>query len=714
MQLRRADTSLVDDAASAYIVYNDKYVLVYDFAKVDTDVAIGNLTELLNHLESTGLHTEVRAGHGEQLLVLVQAPRELLGSTVYHSRVMDWLYGITRQHPGGTKNTVAKGAYESEDLLSTYHLVTWRKELGGAGITPEFGKWENVTSVFPLHNPRSNRELLIHLSKRLFLSSDDLDWIRNLWGSKVAFYFAFIQAYFLSLAFPCIAGILAWAFLPKYSLAFALVIGAWCAVFLEYWKIREVDLSIRWNVRGVSKLKHNRPQFRYEKEVIDAAGRVRHYFPRWKRIVRQLAVVPFLILCTAFLVAVIGGIFALETFIGEGYDGPYDYWLEYCPTVFLAILLPFINNYLESLAARLTEWENHRTQDHYEMALTQKMFVLQSISNYLPIFLTAFIYVPFGDMIIPRLRAIILTYFGVTPDPNFAFYVDPNRLRTEVITLTVTGQVSSAIEELALPYLKSGAKEWWRTYRTAHTFSGRANARWRRGDDPSEARFLSRVRKQAALPSYDVHEDISEMVLQFGYLALFSPVWPLVPIGFFINNWFELRADIIKICLEHQRPDPARGDGIGPWVGSLEALTWLGSLTSAAIVHLYGSDYDWGVGKWWSLPLTIFVSEHIFLGFRAGVRWALQTIGSKHIRKERAERYAERKKYLEEMEASAAKKGHLDVVERERRKSIRMTAADIFWTRQVEEGASLDVGVGIIHALKGTDPLKGKKAKKDE
>jgi anoctamin-10 len=288
------------------------------------------VTTLLEHLESTGLHTEVRAGYDETLLVFVQAPRELLGNTVYQSRVKDWLYGITKQHPGGTANTIVKGAYEAEDLLSAYHLVVWDKDHGGAGITPKFGKWENVTSVFPLHHPRVNRELLLHLTKRLFLSSKDLDQIRDLWGSKVAFYFAFIQAYFLSLAFPCLAGVLAWAFLPKYSLVFALIIGIWCTVFLEYWKIREVDLSIRWQVKGVSKLKHNRPQFHYEKEVIDAAGRVRHYFPRWKRIVRQLAVVPFLFASTVLLVVFIGAIFAVETFIGEGYDGQYDYYLVNC------------------------------------------------------------------------------------------------------------------------------------------------------------------------------------------------------------------------------------------------------------------------------------------------------------------------------------------------------------------------------------------------
>lgn len=241
--------------------------------------------------------------------------------------MVDWLYGITKQHPGGTKNTIVPGSYEAEDLLSTYHLVHWRKEMGGAGIHAQFGKWEHVTAVFPLHNPRKNQELLVHFSKRFFLSSNDLDQIRDLWGTKVAFYFAFIQAYFLSLAFPCVAGVLAWAFLPKYSLAFALIIGGWCTVFLEYWKIREVDLSIRWNSRGVSKMKANRPQFQYEKEIVDAAGRVRHHFPKWKRVVRQLAVVPFLVLSTALLCVVIAGVFALETFIVEGYDGPYDYYL---------------------------------------------------------------------------------------------------------------------------------------------------------------------------------------------------------------------------------------------------------------------------------------------------------------------------------------------------------------------------------------------------
>lgn len=244
-----------------------------------------------------------------------------------NNSVKDWLYGITKQHPGGTAASVVSAHFEAEDLLSMYHLVNWRKELGGAGITPDSGQWENVASIFPLHNQTTNRALLTHLSTRMFLGVEDLDRIRDLWGSKTAFYFAFIQTYFRSLFFPCAAGIFAWAFLPKYSLFFALVIGIWCTVFLEYWKIKQTDLAIRWDVRGVGDLKVNRPQFRYEKEIVDSAGRVRQYFPRWKRILRQLVTVPFVLVSTMLLGMLIALVFVVETYISEAYEGPYKFYL---------------------------------------------------------------------------------------------------------------------------------------------------------------------------------------------------------------------------------------------------------------------------------------------------------------------------------------------------------------------------------------------------
>jgi hypothetical protein len=73
-----------------------------------------------------------------------------------------------------------------------YHIVNWSKDLGGAGITPGLGKWENVKAIFPIHNSKVNQSLLKYLSRKFFLSNEDIDQIRNLHGSKVHLYHSFV------------------------------------------------------------------------------------------------------------------------------------------------------------------------------------------------------------------------------------------------------------------------------------------------------------------------------------------------------------------------------------------------------------------------------------------------------------------------------------------------------------------------------------------
>lgn len=98
-------------------------------------------------------------------------------------------------------------------------------------------------------------------------------------------------------------------------------------MFLEYWKVREVDLSIRWKVRGVSKTKMNRPEYKYERVVVDQYGRTIHYTPKWKQIARQLLQVPFMAVSTAALALMISSVFAVEILISDSYDGPNNFYL---------------------------------------------------------------------------------------------------------------------------------------------------------------------------------------------------------------------------------------------------------------------------------------------------------------------------------------------------------------------------------------------------
>lgn len=89
------------------------------------------------------------------------------------------------ERPEGSYNAVILGDTKTENLRSMFHLVTWKKELGGAGIMPGHGEWENVKSVFPIHNKAANRSLLSKFSRKATLSRQDLDEIRSIYGEKV-------------------------------------------------------------------------------------------------------------------------------------------------------------------------------------------------------------------------------------------------------------------------------------------------------------------------------------------------------------------------------------------------------------------------------------------------------------------------------------------------------------------------------------------------
>lgn len=360
----------------------------------------------------------------------------------------------------------------------------------------------------------------------------------------------------------------------------------------------------------------------------------------------------------------------------------------------------------------LTEYENHRTADFHEMALNQKIFALNVITNYLPIIITAFVYVPLGEQVVPQLEKIIRSIIG-RGDFKFAvrgFEVDQDRLRNEVIALTVTGQLIGFLEENILPFVKHKVKHWYRLYRKNYSNDVMLMAMCT--DEPQEANFLDRIRNESTLPDYNVQEDIAELVLQFGYLALFSPAWPLIPLGFFINNWIELRSDFAKISVEHKRPAPVRADGIGAWVSALDTLTWIGSISTAAIVHLFGT-HSTGRGTWVSLPITIFISEHVLLLLRSLVRWAFERYGSEQVRKERKARYAARLKVLEEIDAHKRAGLGLSVTEKQRRRSVLIGANDTFFMKQIEDGASLAAGKSLFRKVQQAKAERGLDLKKD-
>jgi anoctamin-10 len=552
---------------------------------------------------------------------------------------------------------------------------------------------------------------------------------------QIAYYFAFLQSYFFFLVFLAAFGFSCWVLLGHFSTIYAIVNGLWCVIFVEWWKRQETDLAIRWGVRNVSAIQKKRREFEHEKEIKDPiTGEIVRWFPAKKRLQRQLLQIPFAILAAVALGTLICTCFGIEIFLSEVYNGPLKSVLVFIPTVLLTTLLPTISAFLTRFATRLTEFENYETQDAYDKAMTSKVFVLNFITSYLGIFLTAFVYVPFASVLVPYLDIFSLTVKPFAENekqmqtpPPYSFNINPDRLRKQVIYFTVTAQIVSFALETIVPILtRKGTKTFKNIQASRAESKGGTRPPLSDNDPPEETAFIARVRHEASLSDYDVTTDLREMCIQFGYLALFSAVWPLVPCSFLINNWIELRGDTFKITSECKRPNPERADSIGPWLDSLGFLTWLGSITTAAVVYMFSND---GVGpsgrpsdiKLWALLLCVFASEHVYLLVRLAVRTAISKLDSENMRKERAERYMVRKRYLEEtgldIEGKKGRRGlrassgggggggaglmqeitRQSLEDEARESSLReSTPASRFWGRQKGWEEVEKVGIGLI------------------
>lgn len=197
----------------------------------------------------------------------------------------------------------------------------------------------------------------------------------------------------------------------------------------------------------------------------------------------------------------------------------------------------------------------------------------------------------------------------------------------------------------------------------------------------------------------------------------------------------------MKIAVNSKRPIPWRADSIGPWLNALGFLSWLGSITSAALVFLFNrsQEQDGPDGSPWDIPgwallLSILFAEHAYLAVQFVVRGVISKLDSPGLRKERGERFALRKRLFESMAqrdggeeadgsgVSGAEKITREVLEEDaRRLSVaglgtpeqmwvaprlrawlrRSSADDVrrFWLRQRGAAETIQVGRALIEEV---------------
>lgn len=82
-------------------------------------------------------------------------------------------------------------------------------------------------------------------------------------------------------------------------------------------------------------------------------------------------------------------------------------------------------------------------------------------------------------------------------------------------------------------------------------------------DDPR----ISCAIKEGEMEAYEgTYDDYLEMFIQFGYVLLFSSVYPIAAFWAVCNNVLEVRSDAFKLCMVYQRPMNRKVKDIGAWM----------------------------------------------------------------------------------------------------------------------------------------------------
>lgn len=167
-------------------------------------------------------------------------------------------------------------------------------------------------------------------------------------------------------------------------------------------------------------------------------------------------------------------------------------------------LIPTISGFYIRWSRYLNEWENHYTETDYEGALVHKIFVTNFLTGYLSLFIIAWIYIPFGDAVLPYLTIANITHEHKS--------VGPERLKAQLMYFVITGQIINAATEVAVPYLTRFA--FGEAMAIQERLKGEKVHDEGEADKVDEAAFLKQVRSEVALREYDVYEDYAEMIVQ--------------------------------------------------------------------------------------------------------------------------------------------------------------------------------------------------------
>uniref|UniRef100_A0A8B9NTI3 Anoctamin n=1 Tax=Apteryx owenii TaxID=8824 RepID=A0A8B9NTI3_APTOW len=367
------------------------------------------------------------------------------------------------------------------------------------------------------------------------------------------------------------------------TLFFAIFMGIWVTLFLEFWKRRQARLKYEWDLVDFEEEQQQlqlRPEYEAkctQKKKNPVTQEMEPYLPLTSQAVRfcisGTTVLFWVSLIIASMIAVI--VYRLAVYAAfaslmentqtlEPISGLLTPQLATSVTASCLnfVIIMILNFLYERIAIWITDMEIPRTHLEYENRLTMKMFLFQFVNYYSSCFYVAFFKGKFVGY--PGAYTYMFNRWrNEECDPAGCLI----ELTTQLTIVMAGKQIWGNIQEAIVPWICN----WWGR-RKARSNPENLYSRWEQDHDLQIFGALG------------LFYEYLEMVIQFGFITLFVASFPLAPLLALMNNILEIRVDSWKLTTQYRRPVAAKAHSIGVWQEILNGMAILSVVTNAFIV----------------------------------------------------------------------------------------------------------------------------------
>lgn len=332
--------------------------------------------------------------------------------------------------------------------------------------------------------------------------------LSSYFGERIGMYFAWLTFYTTWLLYISVPGLfLALCQLFTFQIdqylvpIYCLIVSLWITLMNQEWKRRETELAHIWNMTTYRKHSRERNDYKYEYTISIETGEATKKSsirPTVRKIFFSLPMILFglTLIAVAFIVFRMWGNMStsyMNSIIVGSINGA---------TVFV---LGFIYTYLSSV---LTNLENHQYEDEWQNSYIIKIFCFQFVNCYISLFAIAFYDTNLHNLAYTMGSIFIVSQF-----------------------LTHVGQLSSFY--------------WYDLWKTYIFFKKIAKNTTFSSDDVRRKKNVDLETNFIKFDAVDPVFDYCEMVMQIGYLTMFSSAFPIAPILAFLRNIWDIQGNIL-------------------------------------------------------------------------------------------------------------------------------------------------------------------------